>query len=123
MNEAIRLGLLVFSSRIFLNWQDLHLPQNCLSQKYRTCLLNLNLSDPLPRQILVWLLMVGSLSIFNSADHVWLLPWLRAGIQLCGAGDWSELRRQMRTLPWIDFLHDAPGKAVYGAAVSSRTEI
>lgn len=117
IDEAIRLGLLVFSSHIFLTWQDISLPHPYLPNTYRTCLLNIKLPDTFPPQFLLWLLMVGALSIFTSADHSWLVPWVRASIELCEVRTWTELRVQLKVFPWIDILHDVPGKAIYEAAV------
>lgn len=121
INEAVRLGLLVFSSHIFLYWQDIKLPYVYLPDTYRSCLLNLTLPGSLPSQVLLWLLIIGSLAIFTPTDDVWLLPWARVNIELCQAHDWSELRGQLKVLPWIDFLHDEPGQAIFNAAVSSQT--
>jgi hypothetical protein len=120
IDEAIRLGLLAFSSHIFLDWQDVKLPHTYLPKIYRNCLLNLKLPGALPSQNLLWLLIVGSLSIFTEADDHWLIPWVRANIELCGAHDWSELRGQLKAFPWIDFLHDKPGQAIFDAAVLSK---
>lgn len=121
IDEAVRLGLLVFSSHIFLNWQDITLPHTYLPNTYRTCLLNLKLPSTFPPQILLWLLIVGSLSTFTPADSIWLMPWVRVNIELCEAHTWSELRPQLKTFPWIDILHDKPGRAIYEAAVALQT--
>lgn len=124
IDEGIRLGLLVFSSHIFLHWQDITLPHTYLPNTYRTCLLNLKLpsADTFPPQILLWLLIVGSLSTFTPADSAWLTPWVRVNIELCEAHTWSELRAQLKTFPWIDILHDKPGRAIYEAAVALQMD-
>lgn len=57
MNEIIRLGILVFSSHIFLSWQDVKVPYTHLPDTYRECLLKLKLSADFPPQILLWLLI------------------------------------------------------------------
>ncbi|OQV02387.1 hypothetical protein CLAIMM_07592 [Cladophialophora immunda] len=76
LDEAVRLGLLVFSSHIFLNWQDVRPRHTSLPHLYRTCLLTLKLPSMLTPQLLLWLLMVGSFSIFTPEDDAWLIPWL-----------------------------------------------
>lgn len=120
LDEAVRLGLLAFSSHIFLNWQGVKPKHTYLPDTYRSCLLNLKLPSTLPSQILVWLLMVGSLSIFNPADDAWLMPWLRSSIELCEAQGWNEMRGQLKEFPWIDMLHDKPGRSIFDAAVVSH---
>jgi hypothetical protein len=121
IEEAIRLGLLVFSSHIFLDWQDVNIPRAHLARDYRTCLLNLKLPGTIPSQILLWLLMIGSLPVFTPANDPWLLPWMRVNIDLCEAHTWSELRGQLKEFPWIDILHDKPGQAIFDAAMLSQT--
>ncbi|CAM1509475.1 Fc.00g032140.m01.CDS01 [Cosmosporella sp. VM-42] len=120
IDEAIRLGLLAFSSHIFLSWQDVKLPHTYLPEAYRGCLLNLKLPDTLPSQVLLWLLMIGYISIFTPADDPWLMPWVRVNIELCEAHSWSDLRGQLEAFPWIDILHDKPGRAAFDAAILSQ---
>jgi hypothetical protein len=120
-DEAVRLGLLIFSSHIFLNWQDMKGPHTYLPHIYRSCLLNLKLPSILTSQLLLWLLMVGSLSVFTPADDAWLMPWMRVNIELCKAHSWGELRRQLQAFPWIDALHDTPAQSIFNAAVVSKT--
>lgn len=120
LDEAVRLGLLVFSSHIFLNWQDVRPKHTYLPDTYRSCLLNLKQPSRLPPQTLVWLLMVGSLSVFAPADDAWLVPWLRGNIDLCEAQDWNGMHEQLKQFPWIDTLHDKPGRAIFDAAVLSQ---
>ncbi|KEF57424.1 uncharacterized protein A1O9_05341 [Exophiala aquamarina CBS 119918] len=117
IDEAIRLGLLAFSSHIFLTWQGIRLPHPYLPNTYRTCLLNLKLPGTFPPQILLWLLIVGSFSVFTSSDAAWLAPWVRANIELCEASTWTEVRGQLKTFPWIDILHDKPVQAIYESAI------
>ena len=116
INDAIRLGLLVFSSHVFLKWQDISLPHPYLPNRYRECLLNLKLSGTFPPQILLWLLTVGSIAVFTAADYSWLEPWVHDSIELCEPRTWADLRGQLKSLPWIDILHDVPGQAIYDAA-------
>ena len=120
IDEAIRLGLLAFSHHIFLRWRDLKPPQTYFPDTYRTCLLNLKLPDTSSSQILLWLLMVGSLSFFTPADDAWLIPWIRVNVELCGAHDWIGLRSQLKEFPWIDILHDNPGQAIFDSTMLSE---
>jgi len=120
INEVIRLGLLVFSSHIFLSWQGVKPRHTYLPTTFRDCLLTLKLPGALPPQMFVWLLMVGSIAIFTKADDTWLLPWLQGNIDLCKAHSWSEMREQLKAYPWIDLLHDQLGQEIFDAAISSH---
>lgn len=117
INEAVRLGLLAFSSHIFLSWQDVKIPLSYISHSYRSCLLNPKLPGILPPMLFLWLLVVGSLSIFTTADDIWLMPLIRVNIDLCKSLNWDELRAELRTFPWIDILHNKPGQAIFDAAM------
>lgn len=118
IDEAVRLGLLAFSSHIFLHWQGVKFPHTQFPKTYRSCLLNLKLPDESSPHILLWLLMVGAMALFAPAENAWLIPWVRVNIKLCGADNWSELRGQLKGFLWIDILHDKPGQAVFDFAVS-----
>ncbi|EXJ95173.1 hypothetical protein A1O1_00292 [Capronia coronata CBS 617.96] len=132
--EAGRLGLLAFSSHVFLRWQEVEAPQTYFPETYRSCLLHLRLgvgdtltttttsttSTSTPQfNFLLWLLVVGAISVFTPADDVWLMPWIRALVNLCGIREWNDLRARLKRLPWIDILHDKPGRKVFESAVSS----
>lgn len=121
-DEAIRLGLLVFSFHIFLNWQGMKLPHGYLPSTYQTCLLNLKPLSELPPQVVLWLLLIGSLAVFTAADDGWLTPWMRDTIDLCGRHDWDVLRGQLKDFPWIDILHDDSAQARFDVAISLRTD-
>ena len=122
VDEGIRLGLLIFSAHIFLNFRGIRQPHKYLPDTYKNCLMHLELPGTLPPQILPWLLVIGSLSTFTSADDVWLIPWMRVNITLCETRNWSELRGLLKTCPWIDTLHDQPGQEIFDKAILSQTD-
>ncbi|KAI2465474.1 hypothetical protein F4781DRAFT_424738 [Annulohypoxylon bovei var. microspora] len=105
LNEAMRLGILAFSSSIFLQWIGIRLPYTHLPAAYRDCLVSLNLESlDLPfntlapvmdddsscnvnsppslwsSQLLLWLLTIGHISVFDSSDGD---AWLRVNLELC----------------------------------------
>ena len=120
INEALRLGLLVFSSHIFLNWQDVKPRHTQLPHIYRSCLFNFKMPSTMPPQILLWLLIIGSISTFTSEDDTWLIPWVRVNVELCEVRSWSELRIGLKACPWIDFLHNQLGSCVLDKALSPQ---
>ncbi|KAJ5587588.1 uncharacterized protein N7459_003353 [Penicillium hispanicum] len=118
IDEAVRLGLLAFSSHVFLQCKDVQLPHTYFPRRYRHCLLNLRVQD-IPPQILAWLLVIGAISVLSPADDSWLMPWLRVNCDMCGAQGWEELRGRLKGLLWIDILHDRPGQAIFKTAMST----
>lgn len=115
VNEALRLGVLAFSSHVFLQWKDdkrayLHFPA-----AYRDCLVSLRSWETIPSRLLLWLLMIGAISVFTK-DEAWLKPWLRGNIDLCGIQSWNEMRDSLDSFLWIGYLHDKPGKNIFDSA-------
>ncbi|OTA55494.1 hypothetical protein K449DRAFT_175142 [Hypoxylon sp. EC38] len=136
LSEAVRLGLLAFSSNIFLQWAGVRLPYTYFPAAYRNSLLNFNLTlefpvsipddddgtrstNSLPR-LLIWLLTIGSVSVFNdsSDSDVWLKPWLRVNLEVCGVRSWVAMREVLDSFMWVGLVHDMPGKALFDSTVS-----
>ncbi|KAI0890467.1 uncharacterized protein GGS22DRAFT_13939 [Annulohypoxylon maeteangense] len=142
LDEAMRLGILVFVSNIFLQWAGVRLPYTHFPAAYRDCLVNLNLksldlslsiptisddssdvSNPPPlwsSQLLLWLLTIGRISIFDSSDgDRWLKPWLRVNLDLCGVRSWSAMRGVLDSFMWVGIVHDVPGKSLFDSTMSA----
>lgn len=117
VDESIRLGLLAFSSHIFLRIQDVKPLYAYFPDAYRRCLSSVNFQKG-TSPLLLWLLMIGAISFFTPADHCWVIPRLRANIEACGLHNWNQLRHQMKEFPWIDILHDLPGQKVLESVFS-----
>ncbi|RVD89240.1 uncharacterized protein DFL_000256 [Arthrobotrys flagrans] len=120
IDEAIRLGLLSFSSYIFLRWQSITLEYIHLPTVYKSSLVNLNLSQEFPPEIMLWLLMVGAISMFGEEDNVWLKPWLKVNFELCGVGGWGDLKGVLKGLMWVEIVLDKAGEQVYEGCVGEE---
>jgi hypothetical protein len=92
INEAIRLGLLSLSYRIFLQRQDMGFSSFRFPSIYRNSLSNLKLADGFPPGIMLWLLMIGGISRFASSDNAWLKDSLQEHMGICHVKSWDELR-------------------------------
>jgi hypothetical protein len=112
VDGIIRLGLLAFSSHVLLRVRNVPSPHTYLPNLYRDRLLDLP-PEQIPLLSLVWLLMVGHISLFTPADDHWLLSWLRGCLTRLEVNNWDELRDKLKGLLWIDALHDTPGKAIF----------
>ncbi|GMG41021.1 unnamed protein product [Aspergillus oryzae var. brunneus] len=117
IGEAIRLGLLAFSSHIFLQWRDIQRPYIQFSASYKESLVSLKSLNGVSSDIVLWLLMVGRISVFGTSDDEWLKPWLRANSQLCTVHSWPAMRDVMESFLWIGALHDKPGKDLFESAM------
>ncbi|KAJ5606584.1 hypothetical protein N7510_009365 [Penicillium lagena] len=115
LNETVRLGLLAFSSPIFLHWNRVELPDPQFTSAYREALAALGRmeSNVEPRERL-WLLMIGALSMYHEPDRVaWFRPWLRMDINLCGVFNWSDMRDLLGSFLWVGLVFDALGKELF----------
>lgn len=116
-DEAVRLGLLAFTYHTFLQWQYLSLPYAQFRSTYRKCLLDQELANKASPQIMLWLLMVGALSVFPPSDHPWLKDCLQQHIETCHMKSWKELRDVLKSFMWIGLLHDKAGNAFFDSAM------
>jgi len=116
-DEAIRLGLLAFSSSVFLQWKRLGMPYSHLTSRFRSCLASLTRSQ-ISSQLLLWLLMVGAISVFDAADDGWLKPLVLANIGLCEIDSWSKMHDLLKSFMWIGLVHDKPGRQVFDSIIT-----
>lgn len=113
IDEAVRLGLLAFSHHVFLQWHDVRLPYSHFPNAYQCCMVELLLAEEAPSQLMLWLLMTGATSIFNTSDEAWLKESLRYHIDGCQAKTWKEVREILKLFMWIELLDDHPGKRIF----------
>ncbi|KAK4936665.1 hypothetical protein LTR10_022517 [Elasticomyces elasticus] len=118
LDEAIRLGLLGLTHHIFLQWQYLRLPYVYFPSVYKKCLRHPNLTNVASPRLMLWLLMVGAVSAFNTSDHPWLQDCLRQHMGICQLRSWDELRSVLKSFMWVGLVHDKPGKDVFDAVLS-----
>lgn len=112
VDETFRLGLLAFSAHVFLRVRNVPTPHTYLPNIYRDRLLSLP-SGQIPLLSLVWLLMVGGISLFTPVDDHWLLPWLRSCLTTLEVNNWDEFQDKLKGFLWIDALLDKPGKSIF----------
>ncbi|RYP77500.1 hypothetical protein DL771_001073 [Monosporascus sp. 5C6A] len=115
-DEAMRLGLLAFSTSIFLQWKQLGRSYTQLASTYRDSLARIGPSH-LPPPLLLWLFMAGVVSVFEAADIESLKPWLSANIDLNGIDLWSNMQGVLRTFMWIGLVHDQLGQRVFNSTL------
>jgi hypothetical protein len=111
-NEVVRLGLIAFLCSVFLQWKHLGMSYPHFTSLFRNCLLGMA-SDRISPDLMVWLLIVGAVSVFDESDEVWLKPLLRLNICSCGIDEWSEMQELLKGFLWIELVYEKPGKRVF----------
>ncbi len=66
-----------------------------------------------PPQLMLWLLMVGALSVFRISDEAWLGEYLRKHSKRCQVHGWNHMQNSLKLLMWIPLLDELPGKHIY----------
>lgn len=124
-DELFRLGLLAFSSTIFLQWKQLGVAYAHLTSTLRVYLVAACRQTPpstsasIPPQIKLWLLMIGAVSVFEGPSNDWLKPLMIANVRLCEIDSWCKLRDLLKSFMWIDLVHDKMGKSIFDSTMAS----
>jgi hypothetical protein len=118
-DEAIRLGLLAMGYCIFLQWQEMELPSSHFPAAFKSSIINLENRGGFPEPAMLWLLMVGGISIFSASDDAWLKGVLKVQVTLCHIRSWNEVREILKPFIWISPLHDTLGKAIFDSVWKS----
>lgn len=113
LDEVVRQGLLAFSYHIFLQWQDIRPPYEPFRKVYKDCILAFHPDDEESSQFMLWLILVGAISVFDVSDEAWLRDLLREYVNRCGVRTWTQMVGILKSFMWIPLLDDRVGKSVY----------
>lgn len=113
INKAVHLGLQAFSYHLFMQWQDIKLPYRHFPNNYQECIRSLKAIDTASPQLMLWLLMIGAVSLFNISDETWLGEYLREYIDICQIKTWKEMQDTLESYMWIVALDGQLGKQIY----------
>ncbi|KAI0100919.1 hypothetical protein GGR51DRAFT_531400 [Nemania sp. FL0031] len=120
LNDVTRLGLLAFSSNVFLQWQQsFPMGPTCLPTAFRESLSQFTGAENFPH-FMVWVLLIGELTVLSTEDKIWLHPWLRANMEACGIRSWDDVRLILHTSPWIDIVHDNLGNGIFAKVYTTK---
>ncbi|RSL45938.1 hypothetical protein CEP54_014074 [Fusarium duplospermum] len=116
LREAIRLGLLAYESTIFLQIQGVKLKSDLFASQLREAIEAIPVEGEAIANVKLWLLLIGSMVIFDSKA-----PWLAQSIQsLTGRQTWSQVRKRVKEVMWIDIIHDLAGSEAFEAVQLGR---
>lgn len=113
IDDVLRHGLLAFSYHVFLQWQDVKLPYDYFTTIYKQCILRLKLIDRASPQLMIWLLMIGAISVFDISDEAWMRAELQQHAKECQVKTWKEMQDILKSLMWVLLLDEERGAHVY----------
>ncbi|KAK5213575.1 hypothetical protein LTR41_001154 [Exophiala xenobiotica] len=119
-HEVIRLALLTYCSTLFLTRVYLDQPYERLFDLFSSTLSKLCQSpcSVVPEPIMLWLMILHHLVAYKeaSSSDAWENVRLNKAIALTGTDTWSQAHQGLRSVMWVDFVHDVPGRKVFDAA-------
>ena len=120
LQEAIRTGLLAFSSTIFMQRHFMTQPYDHLLNLYSNALIRLQKSTDIetPVPIVLWLTMLSHVVTQREPSLAdWRSTWLDEAILRAGIDSWPQAREMLRSMMWVDFVHNRLGKKAFEAAM------
>jgi hypothetical protein len=123
LQEVIRTGLLVFSSTIFMQRVFMDQPYDHLLSLYSNALSRLRkFTDiDLPVPIVLWLTMLShAVAHEEPSPGNWRSVWLDEAILRSDINSWVQALEILRSIAWVNFIHDRLGKQAFEAAMLRR---
>jgi hypothetical protein len=62
---------------------------------------------------MLWLLTIGSISLFDISNETWLREYMREYIRRCQVKTWKEMQDILESFMWIALLDEHLGKQIY----------
>jgi hypothetical protein len=115
LHEAIRLALLIFSSTLFMTRLYMKQPYERLFNLFQSAMFELLKSTSIivPQSILLWLMVTYHVVTYEqSAPDDWQTVWFKQAILMNRVDTWSKGLRILKSVMWVDFVHNVPGKKV-----------
>jgi hypothetical protein len=117
----IRTALLTYCSALFLT-RMYHQGNSYeyLIELFSTKLWELHQSASMviPRPVVLWLLITYHLAVFEDPSlKKWQTLWLDETIALNRGATWADVNKILKSVMWVDFVHDALGRKIFGAAI------
>ncbi|CAG9978732.1 unnamed protein product [Clonostachys byssicola] len=112
--ETIRLGMLSYTSMMFLQWHNQMVEFYHLRCMLGATLKNLDNGNPgasLPLQL--WLFFAWHMLQPPECEHRQLDLWFERLLRAGGLSAWTEVRQLLRSTAWIDRINEVDGEKVY----------
>ncbi|TID03948.1 hypothetical protein CH35J_003092 [Colletotrichum higginsianum] len=116
LHGACLLGVMSFYTSLLLQFgRQRHLLYERISRRLKVSVRVLDLdsahSQFLPT--LLWLLMLGAISVFEKEDDPWLLPELARVSEQLMLKTWEDIHCELKRYLWIDSIHNGQGRRLW----------
>ncbi|CAI0645160.1 unnamed protein product [Colletotrichum noveboracense] len=111
-DECLRLGMLAFLSTT-LQIPGGKFPYAYLAAKFRMACKNFIIRTPVHEKLLFWMLIVGSISVFEPDELSLRSVWFTLAYPKLS---WHEARSTLQTIMWIDSMHGTMGQSAFSKA-------
>lgn len=126
--EVVRQGMLAFAAAICFQWQE---PANFDQKQHVLQIFTRDLHDifvsgaHVPGEVVLWLLITWSAlrypKSYGGSEHDRQLDsWLEQMLEDHDVSCWREAKILLKSILWVDVLHDKLGKAVFEQAMAGR---
>ncbi|CAH0054992.1 unnamed protein product [Clonostachys solani] len=112
--ESIRLGMLAYTSMMFLQWHNHMVEFYHLRCMLGATLRNLDNEDPgasLP--VKLWLFFTWHMLQPPECEYRQLDIWFERLLRAGGLSAWCEVRQLLRSTAWIDHINEVDGEKIY----------
>jgi hypothetical protein len=113
LSECLRLALLAFLTTTFqMPGRMIRYPD--LANRFRDCCRAVEVGDTKPQMhdLMLWLLMVGAISVFETDDERWMHKrWCADAPDM----SWPDARERLRKIMWMDAIHETVGEHAFEA--------
>ena len=113
VNEVIRVGLIGFATTIFLGGKGARRRYDHFAGVFRGVLGFPESSVDLPPAFQLWLLFTWCVYAGADFSDSWQASWQSKILQHLEVRIWDAVRKVLKSVMWVAFLHDPDGRRVF----------
>lgn len=112
--ENLRVSLLTYCYHVFLQWQNVKSPCPHLQTAFKGSISTLWRNGELLTHFMLWMLMVGAVSIFNVQEHQWLEDMLRDHAR-DAQKSWTGVQDILKSFLRMPLLDEEAGRLIWAS--------
>lgn len=113
LQAAHHIGMTIFMMTIFLQYDRRRIIKYELVWSCVRDVLDSGCLDEHEDELAFWLLMLGGIWVSCDGNDDWLVSNLQQMGQKLGMETWAEVRNMLAKFPWIDVIHNEPGRKLW----------